>query len=107
MRKSTLFAAFKASWMKSTRIFLLASIFFWMTYGIAQAQGDTTLPPAKVSAWRIFVMLFLLLGPIKILLPFVTITRDLDGQFRQRLARRAIIYSFAALAVAGLLGKSM
>ncbi len=52
-------------------------------------------------------MLFLMLGPIKILVPFVNMTRGCDAQFRRRLATRATLFSAAALALAGLLGRSM
>ena len=52
-------------------------------------------------------MLFLMLGPIKILMPFVNMTWNSDAAFRRRLATRAVLFSTAALAVAGLLGRGM
>ena len=59
------------------------------------------------GARKIFLMLFLMIGPIKILVPFVDITRGADRAFRRTLARRAILFSAAALALAGVLGRSM
>jgi multiple antibiotic resistance protein len=52
-------------------------------------------------------MLFLRLGPIKILIPFVTMTRGSETRFRRRLVTRAILFSAAALALAGMLGRVM
>ncbi|HEY1382602.1 MAG TPA: MarC family protein [Dongiaceae bacterium] len=71
---------------------------------LAQTASDT---PSPISARKIFTMLFLMLGPIKILVPFVTMTRGADAAFRRSLATRAVLFSAAALAVAGLLGRGM
>lgn len=75
--------------------------------GLAGAQ--TTLPAFQhtVPAKKIFALLFLMLGPMKILLPFVTMTRGADAHFRRSLATRAVLFSGAALLVAGLLGHRM
>ena len=62
------------------------------------------MPDIEFGARKIFFMLFLMLGPIKILVPFVTITNNCDARFRRRIARRAILFSAAALAIAGCLG---
>lgn len=64
-------------------------------------------PNPEFGARKIFFMLFLMLGPIKILVPFVNMTRGRDAQYRRRLATRATLFSAAALALAGLLGRSM
>src|SRR4051794_7943923 len=45
------------------------------------------------GARTIFFMLFLMLGPIKVLLPFANMTRGRDPVFRRRLALRAILFS--------------
>jgi multiple antibiotic resistance protein len=39
--------------------------------------------------------------------PFVNLTRDADPVLRRRLATRAMLYSLAALAMAGLLGRNI
>jgi multiple antibiotic resistance protein len=48
---------------------------------------------------------FLMLGPIKVLGPFVTMTEHVDNSFRTRLAIRATIFSCLALVVAALIGE--
>lgn len=79
-----------------------------LTFG-AQAQteaGSVAMQP-MLSAKKIFLMLFLMLGPIKILVPFVNMTRGTDAKFRRSLATRAVLFSVAALALAGLLGRNV
>lgn len=70
------------------------------------AAGDVAAQPV-LGARKIFILLFLMLGPIKILVPFVEMTRDTDAEFRRRLATRALLFSVAALIVAGALGQTM
>jgi multiple antibiotic resistance protein len=72
-----------------------------------QAAGEPAAVVPVFGARKIFVLLFLMLGPIKILLPFVEMTRDTDAAFQRRLATRAILFSAAALTLAGLVGRSM
>ena len=71
----------------------------------AQTETAAALSEPNISARKIFIMLFLMLGPIKILVPFVNLTRRSDPVLRRRLATRAMLYSLAALAMAGLLGR--
>ena len=73
----------------------------------AQTETSAALSESNISARKIFIMLFLMLGPIKILVPFVNLTRDADPVLRRRLATRAMLYSLAALAMAGLLGRNI
>jgi multiple antibiotic resistance protein len=72
-----------------------------------QAADGILVAQPVFGARKIFVLLFLMLGPIKILLPFVEMTKDADVVFRRRLATRAILFSAAALIVAGVIGRSM
>jgi multiple antibiotic resistance protein len=74
---------------------------------LAQTEAAASLSQPNVSARKIFIMLFLMLGPIKILVPFVNLTRNEDPALRRRLATRAMLYSLAALALAGLLGRNV
>jgi multiple antibiotic resistance protein len=60
-----------------------------------------------LGARKIFILLFLMLGPIKILVPFVELTRGADAPFRWRLATRALLFSAAALTLAGMLGRNI
>jgi multiple antibiotic resistance protein len=58
--------------------------------------------------WQmIFALLFLMLGPIKILGPFVAMTQGTEPAFQRRLATRAFLFSVAAVAIAAGLGRRM
>ena len=61
----------------------------------------------ELGSYKIFLMLFLMLGPIKILVPFESLTRGVLPQVRRHIARRAILFSAAALIIAALLGRTM
>jgi multiple antibiotic resistance protein len=74
---------------------------------LAQTDTGTSTEQWAISPRKVFIMLFLMLGPIKVLMPFVNMTRGSDAAFRRRLATRAVLLSAAALAVAGLLGNGM
>ncbi len=74
---------------------------------LAQPLNAAGLPDVEFGPRKMFLMLFLMLGPIKILVPFVSITAGWEGQLKARLARRAILFSAGALAIAGLLGRTM
>ncbi len=74
---------------------------------LAEAAGTATRSGATLSGKQVFLLLFLMLGPVKILAPFVTLTRGADPALRRRLATRAILVSAAALGLAGLLGRNM
>lgn len=56
---------------------------------------------------QIFTLLFLMLGPFKLLGPFVKITQNTDQLFARRIAIRAILYSLVALTLAAFLGEKM
>lgn len=73
----------------------------------AQSPFGADAPAPDFEARKIFFMLFLMLGPIKILVPFVAMTRGSDRGFRRRLATRATLFAAAALALAGVLGRLM
>jgi len=73
----------------------------------AFAQAEAVAARQPLGFKQMFLLLFLMLGPIKILGPFVALTRDFDAARRNRLANRAILFSAAALAVAALLGRGM
>lgn len=72
----------------------------------AMAETQPAAQPV-IGARKVFTMLFLMLGPIKILVPFVNMTKNADATLKRRLATRAVVFSAAALALAGLLGRSM
>jgi multiple antibiotic resistance protein len=74
---------------------------------VAQAAGEAVAAQPVIGPKKIFVLLFLMLGPIKILVPFVNMTDGADAAFRHHLAGRAVLFSAAALALAGLVGRGM
>lgn len=90
---------------------LLLSLFltgaFLQTTAAAQSLGHSAAVLPDMGPRKVFFILFLMLGPIKILLPFVAITAGADRTFRNRLATRAIIFSAAALALAGIFGRGI
>jgi len=66
-------------------------------------QGDSVARP--VTPREMFAFFFLMLGPIKILGPFVQMTRKADPTFTRRLAVRAFLVSCASLLFAGFIGE--
>jgi small neutral amino acid transporter SnatA (MarC family) len=58
-----------------------------------------------VTMTEMFTFLFLMLGPIKILGPFVRLTQKGDEAFAKRLAVRAFLFSCLALVFAALVGE--
>jgi multiple antibiotic resistance protein len=56
---------------------------------------------------QIFFFFFLMLGPFKIIAPFVKITKNATPAFARQIAIRATIYSGGALLLAGLLGEKI
>jgi multiple antibiotic resistance protein len=78
-----------------------------MSSALAQPAIAGTFNEPNVSARKIFIMLFMMLGPLKILVPFINLTRNAEPVMRRRLATRATLFSLAALALAGLLGRNI
>jgi len=74
---------------------------------LSQNAAGFAVPQPEFDSRKIFFMLFLMLGPIKILVPFVNLTGGSDVEFRRRLAFRSILFSAAALALAVVLGRTM
>lgn len=75
--------------------------------GQALAPESNT-EPRTVEFAEMFTFLFLMLGPIKILGPFVKLTHGGDETFARKLAVRGFLFSCAALVFAAFIGeKSM
>ena len=60
-----------------------------------------------LDASQILIVLFVTLGPLKILGPFVQQTRDLEGPALRRLELRVFILSVVSVLVAALLGSAL
>jgi multiple antibiotic resistance protein len=74
----------------------------------AAAQTTGVLTAKRPITWgMIFALLFLMLGPIKLLGPFAAATKDCDHVFRFRLATRAFLFSIGAVTIAAGLGGRM
>lgn len=58
-----------------------------------------------LSLAEIFTFFVLMLGPIKVLVPFVKMTRDTDARFRRKLALRATLISTISCLVAVFMGQ--
>lgn len=71
----------------------------------AQAAGGR-IEMKSFSAGEIFIFLFLMLGPIKIIGPFARATRGADVRLANHIAFRAIAFSSFALFLAAVLGES-
>jgi multiple antibiotic resistance protein len=71
----------------------------------AAAQSTGVLATKRPITWgMIFSLLFLMLGPIKLLGTFAAATKDCDRVFRFRLATRAFLFSIAAVTIAAGFG---
>lgn len=92
---------------RARRLVLLVGLALALAPAVALADQVDAGQQSTLSWQKIFTLLFLMLGPIKILAPFVQMTRDTDRTFRIRLATRAVMFSAAALLIAGALGRNM
>lgn len=87
---------------------LMLGVLFGLVSGLAQGQESVptaTQPLQAFSLGQMFTFFFLMLGPIKILGPFVQITRKADAALTRRIAIRAFLYSCAALVLAAVIGE--
>lgn len=78
-------------------------------------QGSTLLaavgtpgpgPMKAIPIVQVITFLFLMLGPIKIIAPFVKVTEGADIRLARRIAFRAVFFSSAALLLAAVGGQS-
>jgi multiple antibiotic resistance protein len=67
----------------------------------------TTPPSITVSVGAMLTFFFLLLGPIKILGPFVKLTRGAEPGFCRQLAVRGILLAAGALGAAAVIGEKL
>jgi multiple antibiotic resistance protein len=96
----------------STRITPLATIGVILTVVLGDASSAQTsgsfrssISSSHVDLGETFTFFFLMLGPIKILGPFVKMTESAEARFRTQLAIRATIFSCLALAAAAVVGE--
>src|SRR5262249_8668667 len=85
-----------------------AAIAFSLLPAVAAAEANGVLVTKRPVTWgMIFALLFLMLGPIKLLGPFASATKECDRAFRLRLATRAFLFSIGAITIAASLGTRM
>ena len=87
-------------WVPGAAIALAA--FSAAAQGAAQAGMAQELPPAQI-----FTLLFLMLGPFKIIGPFTQLTKGADHRQAHRIAALSTVFASAALLVAAFLGGSI
>jgi len=77
--------------------------------GLAAAAEEAApaLPVRQLSLPQVFALLFLMLGPFKIIGPFWKITQGAEPAFVRRLALLATAFSSIALLLAGMLGERL
>ena len=83
----------------------LVTIFLSTVPATLMAADVVDAPQSGLPPGKVFTLLFLMLGPLKILGPFVALTAGADATFRFRLATRAIMFSVGGLIVAALMGQ--
>jgi len=81
--------------------------FLAMMSSDAAAQSDVlgSETPVAFPMAQIATFLFLMLGPTKIIGPFVKVTEGAERELEQKIAFAAIVFSGIALLIAGLLGE--
>jgi multiple antibiotic resistance protein len=60
----------------------------------------------RFAAAQVFTFLFLMLGPFKIIGPFLKVTRGADATLKRRIAVRSAAFASLALVLAGFLGST-
>ena len=71
----------------------------------AEASTDLMLP-RQYPAAQIFTFLFLMLGPFKIIGPFLKIVKGTDASFTRQMALRSTLFASLILLIAAFLGQS-
>lgn len=75
---------------------------------VLAADGGTDLmQPKQYPAGQVFTFLFLMLGPFKIIGPYLKIVRGTDATFARQIALRSTLFASLVLLVAAVLGESV
>jgi hypothetical protein len=93
----------RATWGMSVVIALLFGAGLMLCPEAALASADVT-ELRQLSSAEIFAMLFLMLGPFKIIGPFLKITQTSDTAIVRRTALQATAFAGTALFLAAVLG---
>ena len=88
-------------------------MFLLLSHFLTESVNATTPTPVAEHATvdlgmqKIFAMFFLMLGPFKVIGPFIELTRLLERRQQVRIATSATFFSAVALFVAGALGQQI
>jgi small neutral amino acid transporter SnatA (MarC family) len=75
--------------------------------GGAADAAALQLPVRRFPLAQIFTFMFLMLGPFKIIAPFLRVTRGADAAFTRQIAFRSTLFASLALLVAAFLGNKV
>lgn len=90
-------------------VIIAATIGWWLLAAGPVAAAETIASQMQLKSFpkaQVFLFLFLMLGPIKVIGPFAQITRGADAGLVRQIAVRATLYSSAALIIAAVVGES-
>lgn len=78
-----------------------------LTAATAVSAAEAAASQGKVSfpVGQLFSLLFLMLGPIKIIRPFLTVTRGADAALARQIALRSTLFASLALLLAAFIGE--
>ena len=82
---------------------------WWLLAANPVAAAETIATQLQLQSFptaQVFLFLFLMLGPVKVLGPFSQITRGADPGLTRQIAGRATLFSCIALVIAALVGES-
>jgi hypothetical protein len=101
----TQIASIRTLSLRSSLFLLLPLFLFCGSACPEESMPFPTSPAARtISPGEMFTFFFLMLGPLKILGPFVQLAGQGDTQFARRLAFRAFFYSCLTLLFAAVIG---
>jgi multiple antibiotic resistance protein len=74
--------------------------------GVASAADAVQPQVRQFPVAQVFTFLFLMLGPFKIIGPFLKMTKGADDAFARQLARRSVFFASLAVLLAAFLGET-
>jgi len=96
----------RATYLLPVMVIFLLSLWAFQVNAQEAASATMPVPTRTVTLSEMFAFFFLMLGPLKILGPFVQMTQRSDARFTRRLAFRAFLYSCVALVLAAFAGEN-
>lgn len=79
----------------------------WMLMQAAVIPVDAAPPAYRLSVPNVFLMFFIMLGPVKAIGPFYMATREMEPSALRALSWKVFTFAVVAVLLAGLLGSSM